>query len=180
LIRSKIRKPRVTKRVQIVAPAPVLDELHEIQAERKAEKRARKPRETETVADYVRKLEQDARAHEAEDLLLAQIRMANLPEPDREFTFAKKALKRLWRFDFSWSKDGMKLAVEVNGGVYSRGRHSRGAGQEEDFIKVNEAQMLGWWVLQFSTGQVKSGIALKMIERAMSIQLENFSKGFQE
>jgi len=57
------------------------------------------------------------------------------------------------------------LRVSINGGVYTQGRHTRGKGQEGDMEKLNEATILGWRVLQFSTGQVQRGIALDTIER---------------
>jgi len=80
--------------------------------------------------------------------------------PTAEFRFHPT---RRWRFDFAWPED--MLAVEINGAVYTHGRHTRGKGAEGDYEKLNEAILLGWSVLQFSTGQVKSGIALQTIER---------------
>lgn len=71
---------------------------------------------------------------------------------------------RKWRFDFALAKG---IAVEVDGGIWIAGRHSRGAGMESDFEKCNEGALLGWRVLRFSTGQVKSGMAIDTIKRAM-------------
>lgn len=64
---------------------------------------------------------------------------------------------RLWRFDFALEQ--YKLAIEVEGGVHSGGRHTRGVGFEKDCIKYNEAAMLGWTVIRFPTEHVKNGIA---------------------
>lgn len=61
---------------------------------------------------------------------------------------------RKWRFDVAWLKQ--KVAIEINGGIFRRGRHSRGAGQVKDFEKLNEAQRLGWVVFQFGTNQLSS------------------------
>ena len=47
-----------------------------------------------------------------------------------------------------------KIALEINGGVWIRGRHSRGAGQIKDFEKLNHAQALGWKVFQFTPQQM--------------------------
>ena len=69
---------------------------------------------------------------------------------------------RKWKFDYLI---GEKLAVEVDGAVWTRGRHSRGAGMEADNEKFNEALILGYRVLRFSTGQVKSGLAIATIKR---------------
>ena len=50
----------------------------------------------------------------------------------------------------------MKVAIEINGGTFKRGRHSRGVGQARDAEKLNEAQRLGWIVLQFGTEKLAS------------------------
>ena len=72
---------------------------------------------------------------------------------------------RKWRFDFALAKG---IAVEVDGGIWSLGRHVRGKGFEGDCEKVNEAALLGWRVLRFSTGMVKNGTAIDTIRRALS------------
>ena len=72
---------------------------------------------------------------------------------------------RKWRFDFILAKG---IAVEVEGGIYIDGRHSRGAGMETDMYKYNEALLLGYRVLRFSTGMVKSGVAIDTIRRAIN------------
>lgn len=71
---------------------------------------------------------------------------------------------RRWRFDYLI---GEKLAVEVEGAVYSNGRHTRGKGYESDCEKYNEALILGYRVLRFTTGQVKSGLAIDTIKRVI-------------
>ena len=69
---------------------------------------------------------------------------------------------RRWRFDFALPAH--MIAVEVEGGTWARGRHTRGAGFEEDCIKYAEAACLGWRVLRFTTGQAEDGTALNYIE----------------
>lgn len=93
--------------------------------------------------------------------LAFQCKAAQLPEPEREVRFAPP---RRWRFDLAWRS--RKLAAEVEGGIWKGGRHTRGAGYEKDCTKYNEAALAGWRVLRFSTGMVKSGEALKTLERA--------------
>jgi very-short-patch-repair endonuclease len=72
---------------------------------------------------------------------------------------------RRWRFDVAFLKE--KLAVEVEGGVYVQGRHSRGAGLEKDCEKYAEAAILGWTVLRVTPRHVKSGKAAEWIERCL-------------
>ena len=47
----------------------------------------------------------------------------------------------------STSRGFQKVAVEVHGGTWVGGRHTRGAGFEKDREKMNEAHLLGWLVL---------------------------------
>ena len=72
---------------------------------------------------------------------------------------------RKWRFDFVLPN---KIAVEVEGGVYTKGRHTTGAGFTKDCEKYNEAVILGWRVLRFTTQQVTKGIAIETIKRALA------------
>lgn len=65
-----------------------------------------------------------------------------------EFKFHKS---RRWRFDYA--NPSLKIAIEINGGVWTRGRHSRGTGQIKDFEKLNAAQMMGWRVFQYTPQQ---------------------------
>jgi len=98
---------------------------------------------------------------EFEDWLYFQIKAIDLPLPEREFRFCL----RRWRFDFAWPD--RLLAAEVEGGVYSQGRHTRGKGFTEDCIKYNEAAILGWRILRFPTQMIPSGEAVGVIERAL-------------
>lgn len=84
------------------------------------------------------------------------------PDPIAEWRFS---LSRKWRLDYAWPD--YKVGVEVNGGVWSRGRHTRGKGYINDLEKLNEAQILGWIVLQFTPQQMKTWEAKETIERAL-------------
>jgi very-short-patch-repair endonuclease len=105
-----------------------------------------------------------------EDMLVFHLRASKLPEPVREYQFAT-SIKRRWRFDFAWPD--LCIGVEVEGGVYSGGRHTRGAGFEKDCEKYNEAVILGWSVLRFTGSMIHSGIALATITRLMQREAAN-------
>jgi hypothetical protein len=64
---------------------------------------------------------------------------------------------RRWRLDFLVAGS---IAVEVNGGTWSGGRHSRGAGQASDYQKLNRCVLQGWKTLQYTTEQVLAGEAI--------------------
>jgi very-short-patch-repair endonuclease len=104
-----------------------------------------------------------ARVSKGEATLALHIRAHKLPEPVREYRFAPD---RKWRFDFAWPH--RLLAVEVEGGVWSGGRHTRGSGYVKDMEKYNRAAVLGWCVLRFDTAQVRDGTAIAAIREALA------------
>ena len=91
-----------------------------------------------------------------------QVRAYGLPIPEREHRFHPT---RKWRFDFCYP-DRM-LAVEIHGGVWSKGRHVRGAGFTSDCEKHTEAAILGWRVLHFTGSHVSTGYAVERREEAL-------------
>jgi len=70
-------------------------------------------------------------------------------EPDQEYVFHPT---REWRFDFAWPKP--MVAVEMQGGVWSGGAHTRGGGYSKDCEKMNEAVALGWRVFYLTPGML--------------------------
>lgn len=98
--------------------------------------------------------------YEAE--LYQQVLYAGLPAPVQQHKFHPV---RRWRFDMAWPD--YKLACEIDGGIWTRGRHVRGAGYRRDCIKGNEALILGWRVLHFTPDMVTDGSAIQYIEYAM-------------
>lgn len=100
----------------------------------------------------------------AERFLAQQLRKNNITGWVREYRFYEK---RRWRFDFAFPEKDKMIAIECEGGVYSRGRHVRGKGFEDDCVKYNEATILGWRVLRATTAQVVDGQAIKWIERIL-------------
>lgn len=81
-------------------------------------------------------------------------------EFEQEFEFHPK---RKWRADFHLV--GKKILVEVEGAIWSGGRHTRGKGYIGDMEKYNVATMMGYQVIRFSTDQVKLGHAIQQIEK---------------
>ena len=71
--------------------------------------------------------------------------------------------ERKWRADFYIL--GTKVLIEVEGGIWSNGRHTRAQGYLGDMEKYNSAQELGYSVYRYSTEQVKSGKAIEDIRR---------------
>lgn len=119
---------------------------------------------TERKGAYRTKRKKQATADRSqyEDAFAIQIRAAGLPEPTREFLFHPI---RKWRFDFGWPDE--LVAAEVEGGIYSNGRHVTPAGFIEDCRKYNEATLLGWRVLRLPMTWIETGEALRYVEMAL-------------
>jgi len=96
-----------------------------------------------------------------EATLALHMRAAGL-NPESEFRFHPP---RRWRFDFAFPDQ--KIAIECEGGIWSNGRHVRGAGFEKDAEKYNAAALDGWMVLRFTGRMIKNGQALNQIEEAL-------------
>lgn len=56
--------------------------------------------------------------------------------------------KRKFRFDYACPEHG--VAIEIDGGIWTGGRHSGGVGQKKDFEKLNLAAEMGWLVLHYT------------------------------
>lgn len=94
-----------------------------------------------------------------------------LPEPVPEFRFHPT---RKWKFDWCWPD--AKVAVEIEGGIWVSGRHTRGSGFEKDCEKYLEAAALGWTVLRVTPKMATSGIALTYVERVMAWRGKSIGK----
>jgi very-short-patch-repair endonuclease len=84
---------------------------------------------------------------------------------EREYKFN---VSRKWRFDFAFPDK--KIAVEIEGGTWKQGRHTRGAGFEKDCEKYNQAVLDGWRVLRFTSGMVYSGKAIETILKILEVE----------
>jgi hypothetical protein len=113
-----------------------------------------------------------------------------IPEPVFELRF--NPLRR-WRFDISWdgyssnflegwkknspSSGGIEegawerqlVALEVQGGIWTAGRHSRGAAMLKEWEKLNEAAILGWRIIYCQPKDLLTAKTAKTIKRALNL-----------
>ena len=71
------------------------------------------------------------------------------PEPVSEYRFHPV---RRWRLDYAWPDE--RVAVELQGGVWTGGRHVRGGGYRSDCEKLNALQSAGWRVYYVTAGML--------------------------
>lgn len=140
-----------------------------------------------TTAVSVGRKKSSSKGKDWSAILLNQLLVAGLPEPEKEYMFHPK---RRWRLDWAWVPVG--LAVEVDGGIHGRpvkchrckqevkrrlkdgrmvtvregGRHNTGKGFEADREKWAEAVIHGWHVIGVTSGMIEDGRAVDLITRA--------------
>lgn len=107
-----------------------------------------------------------------EELFAVQVRALRLPVPVRELS---PVAGRRWRVDFAWP--AFRLIVEIEGGVWSGGRHVRPVGFAGDCEKYNALALSGWMVLRFPGDQVESGVAVRLAAQAIAKALANTDQG---
>jgi hypothetical protein len=112
----------------------------------------------------------------AELLLSVQLEQAGIPF-EREYRFHPE---RKWRSDFiawhpaasQYDPEYGRLLIEIDGGSWVAGRHTRGTGFEKDAEKLNAAAELGYRVLRYTPRMIESGEALEQIRRILSMKNE--------
>lgn len=73
---------------------------------------------------------------------------------------------RRWRFDYAIPS--LQIAVEIEGGIWSRGRHINPVGFLKDMEKYNTATAMGWRVLRTTPELQMRKQTLDMIKSAIS------------
>lgn len=99
-----------------------------------------------------------------EEMFILMLKDAGVREPIREYKFCPP---RRFRTDMAWLRE--KVLVEIQGGIWIRGRHVRPAALASEYEKINLAQLLGYRILLFTPGMIKNGEALKTVQTALTI-----------
>lgn len=95
--------------------------------------------------------------------LVRHFTAAGLPTPTPEHQFAPP---RLWRLDLAWPAH--RLALEVEGGVWTEGRHTRGSGFLRDMEKYNRLAVLGWRILRCTPEELYEPATLELVRAALA------------
>jgi very-short-patch-repair endonuclease len=104
------------------------------------------------------------RESQLETHLRLALAAAGLPRAEQEYRFHPD---RRWRLDFCWP--ALKLAVEIEGGIYRGGGHTSVTGVKRDLEKGNALTMAGYRLLRFHADQIKSGEAVAVIREAFEL-----------
>jgi len=80
-------------------------------------------------------------------------KVLNLPPYEAEHRFHAK---RRWRFDYAWP--AVKVAVEIEGGIWNKSRHTTAKGYSNDCEKYNHAAAAGWVVIRLTEIHMKDSV----------------------
>lgn len=100
-------------------------------------------------------------------IFLTHLKEAKLPEPVCEYKFHET---RLWRFDFCWPDEHLKIAVEYQGLNWKGGGnsgHQSIDGLRNDCAKFTEASLAGWRLILITAETVNNGQAVEWVRRAI-------------
>lgn len=76
---------------------------------------------------------------------------------------------RKWRFDYAIPQ--YKIALEVEGGVWSGGRHTSPKGFLNDMEKYNTATLMGWRVFRTIPDELLTNTTLSLLREAMKTEI---------
>lgn len=85
---------------------------------------------------------------------------ANIAPPEIEHIFHNE---RKWRLDYAWPEK--KIALEVEGGVFTGGRHTSGIGFMGDMEKYNQAVLYGWRIIRTTPSNLLKTGTLDLIRQ---------------
>lgn len=118
-------------------------------------------RQPKTPAEReVARLQEEARRAQLVQRCLAH----GLPEPVFEHRFHAT---RKWRLDLAWPE--RQVAGEIEGGAYTRGRHTRGAGFVADMAKYNALAAAGWRLVRGTPRKVKDGSFFRALQEVLHV-----------
>lgn len=100
-----------------------------------------------------------------EGALVVDLMQAGLGGFERNYQFDRP---RRWELDFAWLMQ--RVAIEVQGGVHSRGAHVRPAGYRRDSQKSRRAQLMGWIVLPCTAADLSDRSIIADVETALELR----------
>lgn len=112
---------------------------------------------------------------EAELLFGRQILQYHLPVFKHGYRFPKSAYpenkRKVWIADYCSIE--FKIMVEIDGGIWVGDGHGHPTGITKGMLKLNDAALLGYHMLRFSTSWVKPRHAINFLQRVL------FTKGWR-
>lgn len=87
-----------------------------------------------------------------------------LPRPTPEYRFHPV---RKWRIDYYFEANGRKVGLEVEGGIWTGGRHTRGKGFAGDMEKYNAAGAMGIAIVRAVPGDLLKLKTFELVKKTL-------------
>jgi hypothetical protein len=87
-----------------------------------------------------------------------------LPTPTQEYRFHPV---RKWRIDYYFEANGRRIGLEVEGGVWTGGRHTRAKGFLADIEKYNAAATLGIQIIRTTPSNLLKLETFTLVKKAL-------------
>lgn len=84
--------------------------------------------------------------------------------------------ERRWRFDYAIPSH--RIALEVEGGVWTAGRHTRPQGFLGDIEKYNTATLLGWRVFRTTPTELLTSATVNLLKQAINAEKQPYGGDF--
>lgn len=88
---------------------------------------------------------------------------SDIPAWEVDFQERHSKSKRSKRYRLDFAHPASRTGIEIQGGIYNRGRHVTGSGYERDCKKYNLAYTSGWTIFLLSTAMVKDAKWMALI-----------------
>ena len=111
-------------------------------------------------AEAAHRKEKKRRARQA---FLRALHAVGLPMPRTEYRFHPV---RRWRNDYAWPAHC--VALEIEGGVWKQGRHTRGSGFVKDMEKYNALANMGYRLIRCQPADLCKPETMRLIRDALT------------
>lgn len=104
--------------------------------------------------------------------LILQREYSDIPAWEKDFQERHAKSKRSKRYRLDFAHPFSSTGIEIQGGVYNRGRHVTGSGYERDCRKYNLAYTSGWTIFLLTAQMAKDSTWLSLIASHISAKLQ--------
>lgn len=101
-------------------------------------------------------------------IFLALLQQEGLPLPTKEVVMISG---RRYRVDYAWAE--LRLGIEIQGGVFTRGAHGSIYGILQGYKKANDAAANGWTLMYFLPSQMLETATITLIKKAYEWKTTN-------
>jgi hypothetical protein len=101
--------------------------------------------------------------------LILEREFSNIDAWEKDFQERYLKSKRSKRYRLDFAHPISRVGIEIQGGVYNRGRHVTGSGYERDCRKYNLAYTSGWTIFLLTSAMAKDSFWHELIARQVQL-----------